>query len=70
MNSKEEIPLHQMGDLEIRDDNRLYWKGKPVATEERIKLGVWVNLAIILGGISTAVLAFIEIVQSLSTVPK
>ncbi|MGY6258133.1 hypothetical protein ACXIVK_32190 [Paraburkholderia caledonica] len=37
--------------LEIDDDGRLYWNGKLVVTEQRVKLQRWVNAAIIVGAI-------------------
>ena len=70
MNEKQSIPLHQMGNLEIHDDNRLYWDGKPVVTEEKIKLGGWVNFAIIVAAISTSAMAVVEILRYLGVTVK
>ncbi|CAE6867523.1 hypothetical protein R69658_07950 [Paraburkholderia aspalathi] len=41
--------------LEIDDDGRLYWNGKLVVTEQRVKLQRWVNAAIIVGAIGALV---------------
>lgn len=54
------IGLDQLDRLGIDENNKLYWDGKPLVTEERIVLARWVNAAIILGAISTLALAAIE----------
>jgi hypothetical protein len=45
------------GVLGIDEDARLYWNGRLIVTEQKIKLSWWVNIAVILGGVSTAVIA-------------
>lgn len=47
----------QTGVLGIDEDTRLYWNGKLVVTEQRVSLSGWVNLAVILTGVSTALIA-------------
>lgn len=51
------------GVLGIDDDGRLYWNGQRVVTEQKIKLSGIVNLAVILGGISTVFIAFFTALQ-------
>ena len=43
----------KIGTLGIDKDGNLYWNEKRVVTEQVIKLQWWVNLSIIVGGIST-----------------
>lgn len=45
------------GTLGIDEDAQLYWNGQRIVTEQRIKLSWWVNAAIILSGLSTAIIA-------------
>ncbi len=35
----------------VGEDGRLYWNGKRVITEERIRLEWWVNIAVIAGSL-------------------
>lgn len=45
------------GTLGIDEDGRLYWNGKAVVTEQRVELAWWVNLSVIIGGLSTLAIA-------------
>jgi len=47
----------KIGTLGIDKDGNLYWNEKRVVTEQVVKLQWWVNLSIIAGGLSTAVIA-------------
>jgi hypothetical protein len=49
----------------LDEDNRLYWNGKPIVTEERITLAWWVNVSAVLTGASTFTLAVIELLRFL-----
>lgn len=57
------IGLDQLDRLGVDENNKLYWDGKPLVTEERIVLARWVNAAIVLGATSTFVLAGIEVLR-------
>lgn len=57
------IGLDQLDRLGVDENNKLYWDGKPLVTEERIVLAGWVNAAIVLGAMSTFVLAGIEVLR-------
>ena len=54
-----------VGELGIDGDGRLYWNGQLVVTEQRVKLSWWVNVSIIVGGASTAVIAIFTAVAAL-----
>lgn len=54
-----------VGELGIDEDGRLYWNGQLVVTEQRVKLSWWVNVSIIVGGVSTAVIAIFTAVATL-----
>ena len=45
------------GVLGIDEEARLYWNGQRIVTEQKITLGWWVNLSVVVGGLSTAVAA-------------
>lgn len=51
----------KIGVLGIDKDGNLYWNEKRVVTEQVIKLQWWVNLSIIAGGLSTAIIAIVTI---------
>ena len=57
------IKIGQLDRIGVDEKGRLYWDNRPVVTEEKIKLQWWVNVAIILGSLSTAVLATIELLR-------
>lgn len=48
------------GRLGIGKDGTLYWNEQTVITEQKITLQWWVNLAIIMGSISTLCLGIFE----------
>jgi len=47
----------KVGTLGIDKNGNLYWNEKRVVTEQVVKLQWWVNLSIIVGGLSTAGIA-------------
>ncbi len=62
---KEIFDFGNRGKLEIDDNNQLYWNGELIKTSAEMKLQTRVNVFIGLGAISTAVMAFIEIIRIL-----
>lgn len=57
------ITIDGMDNFGVDEENKLYWKGKPVVTKEEITLSKWVNRAIIAGGFSTLALAVIGVIR-------
>lgn len=57
------ITISQMDRLGVDEENRLYWDSKPLVIEEKLTLSRWVNISVILGAISTAAMAVIQIYQ-------
>jgi hypothetical protein len=57
------ITYDELGRLGVDDDNRLYWDEKPVVLESRLALAWWVNIAVVVGALATAVLASIEVLK-------
>lgn len=53
----------KIGTLGIDDNAHLYWNGQPVVTERKIKLSWWVNFAMIVGGLSTAIIAIFTVLM-------
>jgi len=53
------------GDFGVDDDGKLYWNGKPIVTEKKIKLQWWVNLSAIIAAISSVVMAVTSIITLL-----
>jgi hypothetical protein len=51
--------------LGVDENNKLYWDGQPIVTEEKIKLAKWVNISIIIGAISTALYAIVSVLAYL-----
>jgi hypothetical protein len=47
----------KIGVLGIDQDTRLYWNGQLIVTEQKVKLSWWVNVSVIIGGLSTAAIA-------------
>jgi 1,4-dihydroxy-2-naphthoate octaprenyltransferase len=45
------------GNLGIDKNGKLYWNQQAVITEQKIRLQLWVNIAILVGAISTFALA-------------
>lgn len=60
------IAINELDKLGVDDDNRLYWDGKPIVVEERLRLQWWVNASAVLGASSGFVLAVIEVLRYLS----
>ena len=48
---------------EMRKDKKLYWNNKPLVTEQKLVLQLWVNIAIIIASISTLGMAIIATLQ-------
>jgi hypothetical protein len=51
------------GFLGIDEDAQLYWNGQRIVTEQKIKLSWWVNFSVVVGGLSTAVIALFTILM-------
>ena len=60
--------IHGMNELGIVEHNRLYWNKSPIVTKADISFIWWVNIAIIIGASSTAVLAIIGVLNFLGIV--
>lgn len=54
------ITIKQLDRLGIDGQNKLYWDGKPLVTEERIVLARWVNVSVVIGSASTLLIAVVE----------
>jgi hypothetical protein len=61
----ETIFTHNDGRLGIGKDNRLYWNGEEIVTKADLKLVWWVNVAIVIGAISTALYAVVTVLDYL-----
>ena len=57
------ITYDELGRLGVDENNRLYWDNKPLITEERLTLALWVNGALIVGAGSTFVLALLDVLR-------
>jgi len=57
MRKIETIFTHGPGRLGIDENGNLYWNGKPVVTESSLNLKWWVDCSVIVGAISTAIIA-------------
>jgi hypothetical protein len=51
----------KIGILGIDEEARLYWNGQLIVTKQEVKFKWWVNISLIVGGISTAILAIFSI---------
>ncbi|MCE8031914.1 hypothetical protein EKK97_10925 [Billgrantia tianxiuensis] len=51
------------GEFGIDDDGQLYWNGKPVVTEKKVKLQWWVNCSAIAAAASTVIMAIVSVVD-------
>ena len=58
-----DVGFRRMG---VDENNKLYWNGQPIVTEEKIKLSSWVNISIIIGAISTALYAIATVLDYLN----
>ncbi|SFR57538.1 hypothetical protein SAMN04488073_2979 [Marinobacter gudaonensis] len=54
------------GSLGIDDETNLYWNGKRIVTEQKIKLQWWVNVSVIVASFATAIMAAVAILEFLS----
>lgn len=59
------ISIDEMEHMQLDENNRLYWKGRPVVTEERVTFSFLVSLSIIATGVATSVIAIIEFITYL-----
>ena len=61
------ITIEKLDDFGFDDNGYLYWKVddeyQKLKTEEKITLSLWVNVAIIIGALSTLTLAVIEFIR-------
>lgn len=64
------ITITQLGNLGVDDSGQLYWNGQPVITETRVRLTLWVNISIIVSGLSAAIIAILSIVNFLTGAAK
>jgi hypothetical protein len=56
------ISIDEMEQMQLDENNRLYWKGRPVVTEERVTFSILVNLSIIATGVATSVIAILSFI--------
>lgn len=57
------ISIYESQKIQLDENNKLYWDGKPLVTEERLVFQKRINWAIYLSAISTAVYALIEVLK-------
>ena len=57
------ITIDELDHLAVDENNRLYWDGKPVVTDERLTLAWWVNVAVVIGALSTLALAVLDVLR-------
>jgi len=57
------ISINELDNLGIDENNKLYWNKQPLVIEEKIHLQLWVNIAIVIGALSTVVLGSIELLR-------
>jgi hypothetical protein len=53
------------GELGIDEAGRLYWNGQLVVTEQRVRLGWWVNVSVIVGAVATVAIAIFTAIAAL-----
>jgi len=51
------------GRLSVDEDRRLLWNDELLVTEQRVRLDLSVNIAIIVTGLATAVIAAVAVIQ-------
>ena len=49
--------------LGLGKNGKLYWNGKEIVTKQKITLQWWVNISIVIGAISTLILAIVAIIE-------
>jgi hypothetical protein len=64
MSKKETIFIHGINTLKVDEKGHLYWNDRPVVTD--VKISRWVNIAIIIGAISTAFYAIATVLGYLN----
>lgn len=47
----------QTGEFGVGEDGKAYWNGKPIITEEKVVLQLWVNIALIVTAVAVIVQA-------------
>jgi hypothetical protein len=57
------------GSLGIDERGRLYWNGEQVITAQKVLLSWWMNLAIVVGGLSMLAIALLGTLTYLNTLP-
>ena len=57
------ITIEELIRIGVDDNNNLYWDNQPVVTKQKVKLGIIVNIAIILGALSTFAIAATEFLR-------
>lgn len=57
------------GALGMDEHGRLYWNGQPVVTAQRVLLSWWINLAVVVGGLSMLAIALFNFLAYLNTLP-
>ena len=57
-----------VGSLGIDNNGKLYWNGKQILTKQKISLKWWVNISIVVGAISTLILAVVAVINLLDCV--
>ena len=57
------ISIDELDNLGIDENNKLYWNKQPLVIDEKIRLQLWVNVAIVIGAFSTFVLGAIELLR-------
>lgn len=61
----QELDNGKNGSLGIDDEANLYWNGKRIVTEQKIKLQWWVNFSVIVASIATATMTIVSILEFL-----
>ena len=57
------ITFDEMGSLGLDEDNQLYWDDKPIEIKNRLSLGAWERMAVIIGGFSTLIIAIFTVLM-------
>ncbi|HEC60432.1 hypothetical protein LCGC14_0581500 [marine sediment metagenome] len=57
------ITIDEVDNLGLDEHNNLYWLGERIHIKKKIELEGYLNTAIILGGLSTLVVAIIEVLR-------
>jgi len=57
------IKIRELEKLGVDENNKLYWDGRPIVTEEKLKFQWWVNVSIVIGSFSTLTYAIIEVLK-------